>query len=52
MLFTGSNDAIKFVDDYSSMILVAKRKASERKGLKILALKQMFQRLTIALAQL
>ena len=52
MIFTGSNDAIKFVDDYSSMILVAKRKASERKGLKILAPKQMFQRLTIALAQL
>ena len=52
MLFTGNNDAVKFVDDYSSMILVAKRKASERKGLKILAPKQMFQRLTIALAQL
>ena len=34
MLFTGSNDAIKFVDDYSSTILAAKRKASERKDLK------------------
>ena len=34
MLFNGKNDAIKFVEDYGSMILEAKRKATEGKGLK------------------
>ena len=34
------------------MILEAKRKATERKGLKILTPKQMPQRLTIALGQM
>ena len=34
------------------MILEAKRKATERKGLKILTHKQMHQRLPIALAQI
>ena len=29
MLLNGGNDAIKFVDDYGSMILEAKRKAAE-----------------------
>ena len=28
-LFDGRNDAVKFVDDYGSMILKAKRKAAE-----------------------
>ena len=28
-LFNGRNDGIKFVDDYRSMILEAKRKAAE-----------------------
>ena len=28
-LFNGRNDAIKFVDDYGSMILQTKRKAAE-----------------------
>ena len=41
MFFNGRNDAIKFVDGYGSMILDA----------KILSLKQMFQRLQMALAQ-
>ena len=40
MLFNGRNDAVKFVDDYASMILGAKRKAAEEptkgKELKIL----------------
>ena len=36
MLFNGRIDAIKFVENYGSMILEAKRKATERKGLKIL----------------
>ena len=29
MVFKGRNEAIKFVDDYASMILEAKRKADE-----------------------
>ena len=53
-LFNGRNEAIKFYDDYYSMILEAKKKAAEEqegKGLKILTPKQMLQRLPIALAQ-
>ena len=42
------NDAVKFVYDYGSLILEAKRKAIEG---KVLTLKQMLQRLPIALAQ-
>ena len=30
MLFNGRNDVINFIEDYSSMILEAKRKASEK----------------------
>ena len=54
MHFNGSNEAIKFYDDYSSMILEAKKMAAEEtegRGLKILTTKQMLQRLPIALAQ-
>ena len=40
MLFNGRKDAIKFADDYGSMVLEAKRKPAENtsksKGLKIL----------------
>ena len=50
MLFNGKNDPIKFVEDYGSMILEAKIKATEGKGLKILTSIQMLQRLPIALA--
>ena len=39
MLFNGRNDSITFAEDYGSMILEAKRKATEWKGLKILTLK-------------
>ena len=45
------NDAINIVEDYSSVIIEAKRKAIEGEGLKILTPKQMLQRLPIALAQ-
>ena len=41
ILFNGRNDAIKFVKDYGSMILEAKRKAIKGEGLKILTPKQM-----------
>ena len=51
MVFNRKNDAIKFVNDYSLMIFVAKRKAVKRERLKILTLKQILQRFPIALAQ-
>ena len=43
ILFNGKNDAIKFVEDYGSMILESKRKATEGKGLKILTPKNCFK---------
>ena len=52
-LFNARNNAIKFVQDYGSMILEAKRLAKqEGTGLKILTPKQILQRLPIALAQI
>ena len=56
MLFNSKNNAVNFIEGYSSMILEAKRKASEElkkqdgTGLKILTPKQFLQRLPIALA--
>ena len=53
MLYKAGSKAIKFYDDYSSMMSEAKAKAKTTKGtgLKILTPKQMLQRLPIALAQ-
>ena len=51
MLYKARNEAIKFYDDYSSMMSEAKYKATKGTGLKILTPKQMLQRLPIALAQ-
>ena len=53
MLYKGRSEAIKFYDDYSSMMSEAKAKAKATKGtgLKILTPKQMLQRLPTALAQ-
>ena len=51
MLYKARNEAIKFYDDYSSMMSEAKYRATKGKGLKILAPKQMLQRLPIALTQ-
>ena len=53
ILYNARNDAIKFLEDYSSMILEAKKLAREQKGkgLKILTPNQMLKRLPIALAQ-
>ena len=45
------NEAIKFYDDYSSIMSKAKHRATKETGLKVLILKQMLQRLPIALAQ-
>ena len=53
MFYNGRNSAIKFIEDYGSMILEAKRQAREKEGiaLKILTPNQMLKRLSIALAQ-
>ena len=54
MLYNARNDAIKFIEDYGSMILEAKKLAREQEGtgLKILTPNQMLKRLPIALAQI
>ena len=51
MLYKARKEAIKFYDDYSSMISEAKHSATKGKRHKILTPKQMFQRLPIVLAQ-
>ena len=54
MVYNARNDAIKFIEDYGSMILEAKKLAREDQkgeGLKILTPNQMLKRLPIALAQ-
>ena len=52
--FNARNSAIKFIEDYGSMILEAKKLAKEQEGtgLKILTPNQMLKRLPIALAQI
>ena len=51
--FNARNNAIKFIEDYGSMILEAKRIAKqEGKGLKILTPNQLFKRLPIAVVQI
>ena len=51
MLYKARIEAIKFYDDFSSMMSEAKYRATKGTGLKILTPKQMLQRLPIALAQ-
>ena len=52
ILFNARNDAIKFIEDYGSMILETKRLAKQEGiGLKILTPKKWLQRFPIALAQ-
>ena len=51
MLYKPRNEAIKFYDDYSLMMSAANYKATKGTWLKILSLKEMLQRLPIALAQ-
>ena len=53
--FNARNSAIKFIEDYGSIILEAKRLAKEEqegKELKVLTPNQMLKRLPIALAQI
>ena len=54
ILFNARDNVIKYVEDYSSMILEAIKLAreQEREGLRILTPKQMLKRLPIALAQI
>ena len=54
ILFNARDNAIKYMEDYSSMILEAKKLAREQEGtgLKILTSNQMLKRLPIALAQI
>ena len=54
ILYNARNNAIKFIEDYGSMILEAKKLAREQEGigLKILTPNQMLKRLPIALAQI
>ena len=51
MLYKARNEAIKFYDDYSSMMSKAKYRATKGTGFKIWTPKQTLQRLPIALAQ-
>ena len=53
MIYNARNDAIKFIEDYGSMILEAKKLAREQEGtgLKILTPNQILKRSLIALAQ-
>ena len=52
MLYNGWREAIKFYEDYSSMILEAKAaEEQEGTGLKIITPKQTLERLPIALAE-
>ena len=52
--YNARDSAIKFIEDYSSMILEAKKLAKEQEGtgLKILTPNQMLKRLPIAIAQI
>ena len=51
MLYKARSEAIKFYDEYSSMMSEPKTKVTKGTGIKILTPKTMLQRLPIALAQ-
>ena len=51
IVLNARNNAIKFIEDYSSMILKAKKLAKQGTGLKILTPKKILQRLPTALPQ-
>ena len=52
LLYESRKVVIKLFNDYSSIVFEAKYKSIHGEGLKIVTLKQMLQRLPIALAQL
>ena len=51
MFLKRRNNVINFFADYGQIILESRKRVIERKGLKIITPKQMFQRLPIALEQ-
>ena len=51
MFYKGTNNVIKFFDDYSSMASEAKHEATQGTDFRILTPSQILQRLPIALAQ-
>ena len=51
MLYKSWEDVIKFINGYFSILFEAEHKKKFRKGLKILTIQQMLQRLPIALSQ-
>ena len=51
LLYESRKAVIKLFNDYSSIVFEAKYKSIHGEGLKIVTLKQMLQRLPIALAQ-
>ena len=51
MFYKGTNNVIKFFDDYSSMASEAKHEATKGTEFRILTPSQILQRLPIALAQ-
>ena len=51
MFYKSMNEAIKFYDEYSSMMSEAKYRPTKGTGLKILTPKQMLQRLPTSLAK-
>ena len=50
-LYKARKNAIKFYNDYSSMVSEARHEATKRTGLKILIIYQLLQRLPIALSE-
>ena len=52
MLYKARKEAIKFFDDYASMMSESKAKAIKGTWFKVLTPKQIYQRLPIALAQI
>ena len=52
ILFNARSNATKFIEDYSSMIIEAKKLAKQGARFKILTSKQLLQKLPIALAQI
>ena len=52
IIFKARNNAIKFIEDYGSMILEVKKLSKQGTGVKISTPKQMLQKLPVALAQI
>ena len=51
MLYKARYNFVKFFDDYSLMAFEARHEATKEKALKVLTLRQMLQRLPIAVAR-